>query len=278
MQKLIQHTCDLLPELAKDAFMFSQTASIAEKDSRAKAIVLDTLKYVTLDTSGSFIKVVAEMCAKLFVVWGWPLTAGTFKESLATLQKDYVDKLKFQERFLAASVDKVLGGKLSKSFSGFIGFTMNRGMKKLNQQLINECSKGNVQDMKIEEFFQEADLDEQIVSLFFEYAMSVGPEVAIDKLWELTLEELIDLRKHIDLAGESDENGLFGNIKIDEDKLEEFKKKLGEGGNISIKEFDVEEKEEEKKEEEVKEQELKSEEVYKSNDKYNPSNEDLELD
>jgi len=109
--------------------------------------------------------------------------------------------------------------------------------------------------------------------------MSVGPEVAIDKLWELTLEELIDLRKHIDLAGESDENGLFGNIKIDEDKLEEFKKKLGEGGNISIKEFDVEEKEkEEKEEEEVKEQELKSGEVYKSNDKYNPSNEDLELD
>lgn len=107
MQELIQHTCELLPELAKDAFMYSQTASITEKDNRAKQIVVKTCKEVTLDTSGGFIKKVAEMCAKLFVVWGWPLTAGTFKEGLASLQSEYISKLKFQERLAAAAVDKV---------------------------------------------------------------------------------------------------------------------------------------------------------------------------
>jgi hypothetical protein len=265
MEKLIQHTCDLLPELAKDAFMYSQTASITDKNLRAKQIVIDTLKNVSLDTSGSFIKVVAEMCAKLFVVWGWPLTAGTFKDSLASLQKEYMDKLKFQERLLAASIDKLLGGKLSKSFSGFIGFTMNRGMKKLNQQLIQECSKGNIKDMKVDEFFQEADLDEQIVSLFFEFSMGLGPEVAIEKLWDLTIEELIELRKHVDITGDTEDSGLFGNIKIDEDKLKEFQEKLGEGGEISIKEFDIdkEEKEDDKK---------------KQDKDYEPSNDDLNLD
>jgi len=31
MEDLIKHTCELLPELAKDAFMFSQTVSLSEK-------------------------------------------------------------------------------------------------------------------------------------------------------------------------------------------------------------------------------------------------------
>jgi len=31
MEDLIKHTCELLPELAKDAFMYSQTASLSEK-------------------------------------------------------------------------------------------------------------------------------------------------------------------------------------------------------------------------------------------------------
>jgi hypothetical protein len=76
MEKLIEHTSELLPELAKDAFMYSQTASLIEKDNRAKDIVIHTTKDISLDMSGEFIKKVAGMCAKLFVVWGWPLTAG----------------------------------------------------------------------------------------------------------------------------------------------------------------------------------------------------------
>jgi len=252
-----------------------------KKNDRAKNIVLETLKHVSLDTTGTFIKVVAEMCAKLFVVWGWPLTAGTFKDSLATLQKDYIEKLKFQERFFAASIDKLLGGKLSKSFSGFIGFTMNRGMKKLYKQLIDECSKGNVKDMKIDEFFQEADLDEQIVSMFFEISMGLGPEQAIEKLWNLEIAELIELRKHIDLGGDGEEASLFGNIKMDEDKLKEFKERLGEGGNISIKDIDIDAELSEVKEESKKEQDKKDDKEKKDDkkdDKYIPSNEDLQLD
>lgn len=62
MKKLIQHTVTLLPELAKDAFMYSQTASLSEKDKRAKNIVKDCTKDISLDSSGAFIKKVAELC------------------------------------------------------------------------------------------------------------------------------------------------------------------------------------------------------------------------
>jgi hypothetical protein len=134
--------------------------------------------------------------------------------------------------------------------------------------------------MKIDEFFQEADLDEQIVSMFFEISMGLGPEAAIEKLWDLNIEELIELRKHIDIGGDAEESGLFGNIKMDEDKLKEFKEKLGEGGNISIKEIDTNEELKEGEEKEDKKEEKKDEkkEDKKEEEKYTPSNEDLQLD
>jgi len=129
-------------------------------------------------------------------------------------------------------------------------------------------------------FFQEADLDEQIVSMFFEFSMGLGPEVAINKLWDLTIEELTELRKHVDLTGDSEESGLFGNIKIDDDKLKEFQEKLGEGGNISIKEFDIDE---DKIDENTKliTEEKDNDILKKDDDKkedYTPSNDDLQLD
>jgi len=221
MKKLVKHTCDLLPELAKDAFMFSQSASLDEKNARSKQIVIKTSKGVALDTSGTFIKSVAEMCAKLFVIWGWPLTANTFKEGLAALQKDYIEKLKFQQRFAAAAVDKLFGNRLSQAFAGFIGYTMSRGMKKLNQNLIESCSKGNLKDMKLEQFFDEADLDEDIVKLFFEHALKDGIEIAFDKLWDLTTEELLDLKKNMPIDEEG--GGLFSRIVLPEQQKEELK-------------------------------------------------------
>lgn len=153
MKKLIEDTCDLLPELAKDAFMYSQTASIAEKDRRAKNIVKKHTQQISLDSSGAFIKKVAEMCAKLFVIWGWPLTADTFRDGLAAMQKEYISQLRFGERMAAATLDKLLGSRLSRAFAGIIGITMNRGMKRLNENLIEHCAHGNIDEMKVRSFF-----------------------------------------------------------------------------------------------------------------------------
>jgi hypothetical protein len=88
LEPIVKHTVLSLPELAKDAFMYSQTASIKEKDLRAKQNVISVTKNISMDVSGDFIKKLAMMCAKLFVIWGWPLTAETFKDGLAQLQGD----------------------------------------------------------------------------------------------------------------------------------------------------------------------------------------------
>jgi predicted GTPase len=251
MTKLIQHTCDLLPELAKDAFMYSQTASLEEKDKRAKQIVLDIAAVVTLDMGGEFIKGVAEMCSKLFICWGWPLTAGTFKDSLAQMQAEYLNKLKFQERLAASAIDKLLGGRISKTFVSFIGYTMNRGMKKLNENLMISASKGELDNLKMEDFFSESDLDEETVKMFFTMCLTEGHEKSLDVMWALSHQELQDLKKQMVLSGEQD---IFAGL--DDDKkaeIEEFisKQEKTEKKEITITSVNTDKKDEK---EEVKEE------------------------
>lgn len=215
MKKLINHTCDILPELAKDAFMYSQTASVAEKDRRAKAIVKQFCQQITLDSGGEFIKKIAEMCAKLFIIWGWPLTADTFRESLATLQKEYINQLKFRERLTALALDKMLGSRLSRAFTGVIGLIMNRGMKRLNEQLIDKAVKGELENVKMDDFMQESDLNEDFIKLFFETAITEGIENALEKFWDLPAEELAELMRQMSLQP----GGLFGNFDSNDDNL-----------------------------------------------------------
>jgi len=215
MKKLINKTCELLPELAKDAFMFSQQASVGEKDRRALDIVKQCTSEISLDTSGTFIKKVAEMCAKLFVVWGWPLTADTFKDSLASMQKEYVSQLKLQERLAVVAVDKLLGSRLSKAFSAVIGLTMNRGMKKLNEQLIEKCAKGELQEVKMDDFMQESDTNEEFIKYFFECAITEGVEPALEKFWDLSNDELVQLLANLQIGGDQSQS-LFFNRDINE--------------------------------------------------------------
>lgn len=264
MDELIKHTCDLLPDLAKDAFMYSQTASLSEKDKRSKEIVLETCHQVSLDMKGEFIKKVAEMCAKLFIIWGWPLTAGTFKESLAQMQSEYISKLGFSERMAASTLDKFFGNKLSQGFSGFIGYTMSRGMKKLNQNLILNCSKGDMENMKLDDFMSEADLDEESVKMFFDISFMEGIEKALDKMWDLTAKELEELKKQMVLNGEVD---IFAGV--DDEKKKEIEAFISKQENFEKKEIvinQVTDKKEEKKEE--KEEEPKKD--------FNPSHLDLD--
>jgi predicted GTPase len=255
MKKLINHTCELLPELAKDAFMYSQTASVAEKDRRAKAIVKQFCQDVTLDSSGEFIKKIAEMCAKLFVIWGWPLTADTFREQLAGLQREYINQLKFRERLAALALDKMLGSRLSRAFTGVIGLIMNRGMKRLNEQLIDRAVKGELKDIKMEDFMQESDLNEDFIKLFFESAITEGIELALEKFWDLPAEELAELMKQMTLQP----GGLFGNFDPNDENLLQvqdfdpnaFQQTLSDLddevriGNIDVDAIDLQEKKEE---------------------------------
>jgi len=234
MKKLVQHTVHLLPELAKDAFMFSQTASISEKDRRAKNIVKDTAKDISLDASGAFIQRVAEMCAKLFVIWGWPLTADTFRDGLAQMQAEYVQTLKFRERFAAAALDKLLGSKLSKAFTGLIGMTMNRGMKKLNEQLLKHVEKGDLNKVQIQDFIDEADLSDDLIRTFFECALIEGVDLALDKFWDMTVEELAQYAQVLAQNGGNDGamNQLFGGLQLTEDQLKQIQS--ADEGNADV--------------------------------------------
>ncbi|KAL0486510.1 GTP binding protein [Acrasis kona] len=251
MKKLINHTCELLPELAKDAFMYSQTASVAEKDRRAKGIVKQFCQEVSLDSGGDFIKKIAEMCAKLFIIWGWPLTADKFRDQLSELQKAYIDQLKFRERLAALALDRMLGSRLSRAFTGVIGLIMNRGMKRLNEQLIEKASKGELQDVKIDDFMQESDLSEDFIRMFFTAAISEGIENALEKFWDLPPQELEELMKQMNLQ----EGGLFGDFDVNDpnlqnvqdfnqdDLIEQLIENEIEIGNVNIDDVELEQTE-----------------------------------
>lgn len=216
MEELISHTNELLPELAKDAFMYSQQASIKEKDKRAKENVKKCMKGVSLDYSGNFIQKVAQMCAQLFVIWGWPLTADKFKDSLAEMQKHYVSQLKLKERMAVAMLDKLLGSRLSRAFVGIIGITMNRGMKQLNSTLVNQAEKGSLDELVMEDFMKESDVNEDLIKLFFESAIRDGIDSALDKFWDISSDELKILVEFM----KSQPDSLFNNFNFDEATLQ----------------------------------------------------------
>jgi hypothetical protein len=166
----------------------------------------------------------------------------------------------------------MLGYRLSKAFSGYIGYTMSRGMKRLNQTLIIETSKDTLNEMKVDDFFQESELDDEVTSMFFEMSIIEGVEKAINTLWDLSMQELIELKKQMVLEGGED---IFAGIDgLKKEELEKFiaqHETVGEGHQIEIKDVTVEEKEESKKKQEKKEE--KKEEEKKD---YIP--EDLDLD
>jgi len=254
LKKLINQTCELLPELAKDAFMFSQTASVSEKDKRALEVVKSFTNEITLDAKGGFIKKVAEMCAKLFVIWGWPLTANTFQESLASMQKEYITQLKFQERLAAVAVDKLFGSRLSKAFSGVIGLTMNRGMKRLNEQLIEKCATGQMEDVKLDDFMQDSDMSEDFIRFFFETAITEGIEPALDKFWDLSSEELTALMSQLNIGEGSglffnqDMSGLNALENLSEEERLALTQQIAEEQDVEIGEVTVNLPEDEEKE------------------------------
>eukprot|EP00761_Pharyngomonas_kirbyi_P003500 gb/GECH01003504.1/.p1 GENE.gb/GECH01003504.1/~~gb/GECH01003504.1/.p1 ORF type:complete len:487 (+),score=178.05 gb/GECH01003504.1/:1-1461(+) len=199
LQNLISHTCELLPDLAKDAFMYAQTASMTQKDDRARQMVKESTHEVSLDTKGTFINKLAEMCAHLFVIWGWPLTAGTFKEGLGSMQKEYINQLKLSERVAASTMDRLFGSRLSKGFTGIIGIAMNRGMKRLNSQLIDYAAKGELEKMNVEEFLEEDDFSEDMMQLFFAVVFKEGADAAIDKFWDISMEEVAVLSQQLNV-------------------------------------------------------------------------------
>eukprot|EP00818_Percolomonas_sp_WS_P001220 CAMPEP_0117445702 /NCGR_PEP_ID=MMETSP0759-20121206/5939_1 /TAXON_ID=63605 /ORGANISM="Percolomonas cosmopolitus, Strain WS" /LENGTH=521 /DNA_ID=CAMNT_0005237901 /DNA_START=82 /DNA_END=1647 /DNA_ORIENTATION=- len=222
MEELIKHTSELLPELAKDAFMYSQQASIQEKDRRAKDNVKSCMKGVSLDYSGNFIQKVAKMCAQLFVIWGWPLTADKFQDSLAEMQKHYVKQLKMKERMAVAMVDKLLGSRLSKAFVGIIGITMNRGMKQLNENLVKQADKGALENFSVEDFMHESDMSEDLIKLFFEAAIREGIDKALDKFWDISPEELQTLAEYM----KSQPDSMFNSFQFDEEGMRTMEEKM----------------------------------------------------
>mmetsp|Transcript_409 Transcript_409/g.750 ORF Transcript_409/g.750 Transcript_409/m.750 type:complete len:487 (+) Transcript_409:56-1516(+) len=217
LEKLIEHTCDLLPEFARDAFMYAQKTSIEEKHKRAKGIVLQSAEHVQMDTQGAFMKTISSMCAKLFVLWGWPLTAHSFKEELAKLQELYVSQLPMKERFGVAAIDRMIGFRLSKAFCGIMGLTMNRGMKRLNQNLVESVQ--NDEEFKMDSFMAEDELSEQFIGIFFQSALKDGLNKAIEQYWSMTEEEMQEIILH------NQEQGSVLNFMQSENQLEELKQR-----------------------------------------------------
>lgn len=266
LDQIIQHTVSILPELAKDAFLYSQTASITEKDKRAKSVVKTLIKNLNMDLKGNFIKKIAEMCAKLLVIWGWPLTADTFQEGLADIQKEYLQRLKFQERMAASLIDKVLGSFLSRSMAALVGLVMNKGMKKLNVSLIENASKGmdklNMDNFK-QDFFEDNDVSELLITMFIQTAIFKGLDIAIDKYWSMTAKEVEDLSKEMDMQ-EMSRNSLFGlnfdDMQLSPEELERMQVNDVVEGGTSV---DLERMEEELKEEAEKEEDDKKKEDSK---------------
>lgn len=66
---LIDTTAEQLPDLAKEAFLSAQEASLIQKDNYARQIVKQYSKEISIDVAGKALNDIGTMIGRIFVLW-----------------------------------------------------------------------------------------------------------------------------------------------------------------------------------------------------------------
>eukprot|EP01097_Dermamoeba_algensis_P007500 TRINITY_DN4735_c0_g1_i1.p2 TRINITY_DN4735_c0_g1~~TRINITY_DN4735_c0_g1_i1.p2 ORF type:complete len:420 (+),score=87.23 TRINITY_DN4735_c0_g1_i1:369-1628(+) len=149
LEMIVHGTCELLPDMVRDSFIAAQILSLAEKDKRAKEIVLSLLKKFSLDLSGDFIIDIASLFSSLFVVWNFNFHGmeDIFGDIATTSKTQFVNMIDWKMRFAVSMLDKMAFKMLSKSGMAITGIMTNqmlREMYKLITHLVTKSSNPNL--------------------------------------------------------------------------------------------------------------------------------------
>ena len=179
LSQVIMDTAILLPDLAKEAFLFSQTASVREKDRRAKEIVTEYSTRICIDIGGKSLTQVGEMVGRMFILWGWNVLG--FKVS-NTLVKELTNEYQQQDlsvRLAMVAADTILNRRLSRPVVACLGVIVNKPLRQLYQQLLHMISQDN--QLRTESV---SSTEVNFIDNFLQSAFDQGIASAISQYWD----------------------------------------------------------------------------------------------
>jgi ribosomal protein S27E len=182
LSQLIETTSVLLPDLAKEAFLFAQVESLQERDRRAMELVKQYAANISMDVAGKSLTDIGEMVGRIFILWGWNFLG--FKVS-SCLMHEMREEYKNQElgvRLAMIAADTILKRKLSRSVIACLGLLVNRPLRQLSEQLLVLIE--NTDRIDATQFqLPENAASEQLADRFMQVAFEHGYMRAIDTFW-----------------------------------------------------------------------------------------------
>eukprot|EP01095_Lingulamoeba_sp_RSL-Kostka_P007085 TRINITY_DN2236_c0_g7_i1.p1 TRINITY_DN2236_c0_g7~~TRINITY_DN2236_c0_g7_i1.p1 ORF type:complete len:431 (+),score=112.52 TRINITY_DN2236_c0_g7_i1:32-1294(+) len=178
---LIETTAELLPDLAKEAFLFSQVESLQDKDKRARELVIRYATNISMDVSGNALSEVGEMVGRIFVLWGWNFLGYKVSNSLIEEMKEEYKSQELSVRLAMIAADTILKRKLSRSVIACLGVMVNRPLRTLSEQLLTLVEKNEPID--VSNFDLSSDGSEEFADQFMKSAFEESIVSTIDIYW-----------------------------------------------------------------------------------------------
>eukprot|EP01103_Thecamoeba_quadrilineata_P019858 TRINITY_DN8248_c0_g1_i1.p1 TRINITY_DN8248_c0_g1~~TRINITY_DN8248_c0_g1_i1.p1 ORF type:complete len:417 (+),score=83.55 TRINITY_DN8248_c0_g1_i1:137-1387(+) len=176
---LIETTAAVLPDFAKEAFLFSQEASFKEKDKRAKELVLSYATSTSIDVSGRELAKVGEMVGRIFVLWGWNVLGERVSSVLTLEMKGEFRKQELSVRMAMIVADTILKRRLSRSVIACLGILVNKPLRQLANQLLRLIETNEFVNPKV----LSPEGSEAFADRFVKAVFEVGLKDAVERFW-----------------------------------------------------------------------------------------------
>jgi len=183
LDRVIACTTHLLPELAKEAFLFSQIECLQERDRHAKELVFQCATSINMDVSGEALEEVGQMVAKIFILWGWNYLGTSVSESLVREMKEDFRGQDLTVRLVMVATDTILRRKLSRSVIACLGVLVNRPLRDLSEQLLSMVEEDLPHSPSVESSELSQERTEQFTERFMKVALESGIYAALDRYW-----------------------------------------------------------------------------------------------
>lgn len=178
---VVEKTAILLPDLAKEAFLFSQIESLQLRDRRAKELVFQYATNINMDISGEALDDVGEMVGRIFILWGWNLLGVKISNSLLHEMKEEYKNQDFSVRLTMIFADTILKRKLSRSVVACLGILANRPLRQLSEQLLSMVEQDT--PIHVDGLELSSENTEEFTQSFMDYALSSSLLDAINQYW-----------------------------------------------------------------------------------------------
>mmetsp|Transcript_14302 Transcript_14302/g.15849 ORF Transcript_14302/g.15849 Transcript_14302/m.15849 type:complete len:275 (-) Transcript_14302:68-892(-) len=207
LHKVVDDTLELLPHVAKEAFIASQSISLHRKECLAKQALITSYKeYKHAKTTSKMTDLLKAMMARLSLIWGFPLQATSWESfsKVVTHCISIKEKIKWLIKTSEREPERVHHQKIFCIASGVL---WNRLLRSLSMEILYDLIHDGMNEKHIKEEFEKdfktleneimnkkelRVLENNIDNLGIEKTLDMEREVSLSLFVHLRREELHD--------------------------------------------------------------------------------------